>query len=161
MNYVITKLLKKLEDGIKESDVKHYYFGKPDVDNVFENIVGKGVIMVEPMTTSITSVTTGLQDEDTYSIAIHLVKKLTGNPRNAQIEPGAQYLTRVMEGRNEETGAFLTDTIRFVVRNNFKTLGLMETGVEIDYETDVFDIKGAFSATMTIGVIEHTTQPIL
>jgi hypothetical protein len=161
MNYVITKLLKKLEDGLNRNDVQYYYFGIPDVDNAFENIVGKGLIAVEPLSTSTTSITTGLQDEDTYSIAIHLTKKIRGNARNAQIEPGAQYLTRVMEGRDEDAGTALTNTIKYIVRNNFRTLGLMETGVEIDYESNIFDLEGAFSATMTIGVIEHTTQPIL
>lgn len=158
MNKFVTDLLKKLEDGISRKDVRHYRSGKSF--SSAKNRLNEGIIMINPLSTTVTPVTTGATDEDGFTVEIILAKNMQSKQyKSASKEAAAEYLMRVMEGR-DRGGGLSTNTIRYVVRTNFRNLGLNQEDISIEYDTEDVANLGAATATMTLTQIDHTSQLI-
>lgn len=158
MNQLITNMLRDLENGISKSDVQYYYFGKPLEPG--KDVLNGGAIMVMPVSTETRAVTTGITDEDLFTVQIMLAKNLQAEfYRNAQKESGAEFLTRVMEGR-DSNGVLQTNTIKHIVRSNFRQWGLKQEEVGIEYDTNDVSLEGAATAVMTVTQLDHTSQSV-
>lgn len=158
MNDLIEDILKNLEDVIDKKDVVYFDYGKQRL--LSKTKLKHGAIMISPVSTGIRPVTTGVTDEDSYSIEIILAKNLQDKYYvNAQKETAAKFLVRLMEGR-DASKILKTDTIRYVVRTNFKNTGLLQSDISIEYDSGDVDNNGAATATMTLTQIDHTTQPV-
>lgn len=158
MNHFIDLILRDLENGLDKQDVQYFHFGKPY--EMPKELVINGAIAVEPVSTDISPVTTGITDEDLYTVRIILLKNTQGEVyKNAQKETGAQFLTRVMEGR-DSAGTLQTNTIRHIVRSNFRQWGLLQPEVGIEYDTNDSNVEGVASAVMTLQQLSHTSQSV-
>jgi len=159
MNYVINQILKDLENELNSRDVQYFFFGKPETE-VSKDVFNKGAVFVSPLNTGIVAVTTGITDEETHSIEIILAKNMqTKVYKNAQQETGVSFLTKVMDGRDENNNV-LTDTIRYIVRRHLREYGIRQPAVSIEYDTEQFKAEGVVTATMTMTQEEHYAQQI-
>lgn len=157
MNEIINAIIEDLGNVIAKKDIQYYFFGKPS--NISNDMLLKGVVMIEPVGTSVESVTTGITDEDTNELTIWVVKQLRGLPNNAQIETGAQFMVRLIE--NKTNGNLETNTIRYVIRRNLRQYGLMQAGFSVEYDVDEVDNDGAVTAKINLSVLAHTNQSII
>lgn len=158
MNNIIGKILDDLEDSINKNDVKYFYFGKPyAVDN---NILNAGALFVTPVRTDVESVTTGLKDHASNEIEIVLAKNVKPSfYKDAQKDAGHSFLTRVMEG-TDESGALLTNTVRYIIRNKMRDYGILQDSMSIEYDDRKFEYDGCVTATMRITQVVEQSQPI-
>ena len=159
MNYIINKIITALKNGLDKNDVQYFYFGHSYA--LAADALNKGVIEVIPLTSDIESATTGTMDQNTNTIKIVLIKSFkTDAYINAQRETSADYLTRVVDGR-EADGSLKTNSIRYIVRSNMRNFGTVQRGMSIEYLTDDSDYQGAATATITITQEELNTQPLI
>jgi len=152
MDLLIRKVLTTLENNLEKKDVRYYIYGKPFA--LSDSIAEKGAILVQPLSTNIEPISTGLRDEETFNLSIILVKQLKNRfNRNAQIESGAEFLTEVMEGRQNDS-ALKSTSIRDVVRKSFNEWGIRQESVSITYDSEEYPrALGVVTATMAVSVI--------
>jgi hypothetical protein len=158
MNYLINKILEDLESNLNKKDVQYYIFGRPY--HLPASELEKGVIMVEPISTSVQAVTTGITDEETKEVQIILAKVVKDDfYKNSSKETGSAYLTRIFENK-DTSNQLQTDTIRYIVRNNLRQWGLLQPQITINYSGQVFEEapEGTVTGIMTISTIDHFTQ---
>lgn len=159
MTHLIEALLRDLENNIPKQDVQYYIWGKPD--NISKEALIKGVIMIRPRTTVVRPISTGPKDKDDNTLEVILGKSMqTDVYQNAQIETGDKFCNRIMDGRNAD-GSLRNDTIRYVVRNNYKNYGILQPEIRIDYDTnEITAPDGIVTATMVISQSDLFNQII-
>lgn len=156
MEATINKVIQYLEAGLDKKDVAYFHVGVPY--DLSEAELLRGCITVAPVNESVISVTTGITDEETKTIAVTLAKVMKNDfYANAKKESGVQYLMRVIESR-EEQNVLKTNTIRYILRNNMRNLGLLQSGFDIAYDTNAVPNLGAATATITFTVTDHNYQ---
>lgn len=159
MDNLIENILTKLEDGLNKKDVQHFLYGV-GLETIPKSMANQGVIVVNPISTDIEPVTTGVTDEESYSLEIILVKNTqTEFYQNSQKEGSIKYLVRIMEGRDAGKG-LSTNTVRYIIRTNFRNFGLLQNNISIEYDTDDVNGLGLVTATMTLTQVDHTSQLI-
>lgn len=159
MNYIIDLILQDLENKIDKQDIQYYFAGFPET-NISKDLYLKGVICVRPVKTNTVAVTTGITDESLNIIEIIVAKSMqTKVYTDAQQETGEYFLARVMDGRRAD-GSLLSNTVRYVVRNNLKKYGSRQPEIEIVYNDKKVDIQAVVTATMTVSQEEHENQLI-
>lgn len=159
MNHLINKILVDLRaNELLKKDVKHFFFGHSYA--LSGDMMAQGVIEVIPVSTSVASQTTGLQDQSVHELQIVLIKNMkTQAYKNAQVETGLDYLNRVMDGRQPD-GAPNTNSIRYIIRNNMRNYGTVQRDISIDYQPEDPNYEGAASATLSVTQEEFNVQPI-
>lgn len=162
MNYLINKMLRSFEDNLDKKDIQYYYFGKPW--SLPKGVLDKGVLIVHPIETNVSAVTSGITDQETMSVRIIVAKNVQDEfINNAQRETGVGYLSRVFENKSD-TNQLQANTVRYVIRNNFRTWGIMqEVDLNFEYDTNELDniAEGAVTGGVNLTVIDHFAQPIL
>lgn len=160
MIYLINRMLTDFEAGISAQDIQYFYFGMPY--SLSKQVLDKGILIVQPVSTDIKPITTGLRDEEMKSVKIIIAKSvLNDNYMNAQKETGIQYLIRVIEGKNEDN-SLKTDTVRYVIRNKYRTWGVNQQQMTINYDTNELATaaQGVVTATIMLSVRDIVTQSI-
>jgi hypothetical protein len=160
MNYVINKMLEDLEAGLPKKDVQYYIFGRPY--QLAEAELEKGVLMIEPVSTTVQSVTTGITDEENKEIKIFLAKIVKDRfYANAQKETGSAYLARIFENK-DASNQLQADTVRYIVRENLRQWGLLQPTISIDYTVSFEQApEGTVAGAMTISTLDHFSQPLV
>lgn len=149
------KLKQLLEAGLSTKDVQYFNIGKPY--SIADQVLDKGIIYIEPISTDIESLTTGITDGDDSSVKIVLAKSVKDEfVKNAQKESATAYLARVMDGKNA-SGQVLTNTIRYIVRTNMRQLGITQSGINITYDSQEIENApaGTVTATLTVSQQDH------
>lgn len=160
----MTHLLQRIEQILKQSvprtDIAHYFYGNPSFEDP-KSLLLDGIIAIEPIATNIQSVTTGLDDSHTYTIAIHVKKYVQLSVyTNAYKETAAGFMTSLIEGRNDD-GSLLETSIAYILRKNIRMLGVLQPSLTVEYETDQTETLGGATATITLEVVDHHPQTIL
>lgn len=156
MNYIINKIIADLKANIDSKDVQYVYFGHSYALSV--DVLNKGVIEVIPVSSDISSITTGTIDLNVNTIHIVLLKNFkTEAYINASRESAADYLTRVVDGRLAD-GSLKTDSIRYILRNNMRDYGTIQRSMAIEYSSQDSNYEGAASAKITLIQEEHNNQ---
>jgi hypothetical protein len=160
MNTYLETIKNSLQAVISKNDIQHYYIGKP---NSFSKVnADRGILVIEPVSTDIQSITTGLNDREDLSIRIIIAKQIQEfSVRNAEKESGSQWLMRVMDGREPDNRP-KTNTIRYVVRSNYRQWSTMQPSVNIDYESTNLEnfAEGLVEATLTVQLTGIFQQPV-
>lgn len=139
MNVLLETIKTDLEAALKGKDIQYFIIGNPEniTEMTAKEVINKGALFVYPEKTSIGSVTTGLQEQESHSLHFVLVKNIQeGFYTNAQKESGFMYLARILDGRNADR-SLKTNTVRYVVRNNMRRWGIKQGELDIDYDTKV------------------------
>lgn len=160
MNYLINKMLLDLEAGLKGKDIQYFYFGVPY--SLSEKALDEGVLMIRPVSTDIDSAATGLRDKETKRVRIIVAKSMKADVyKNAQKETGDKFMTRIFENK-DESNQLQSNTIRYIVRTNFKRWGILQEEMNIQYNTNEIDgvPMGVAIAGADLTVIDHYVQPI-
>lgn len=160
MEYLAGKILEALKSRLSKKDVQKFMFGINE-DKVGQVELNNGLIVVNPATTDIKAITTGITDEYTHNIEIILGKssRLESN-KKADTEGGKAYLTRVMEGTDENNN-LLTNTVMFAIREQYRKFGIQQLNCNINYQDKRFNHEGSVSAVLTLSNIKHQVQYIL
>ena len=158
MDFVINKILDKLKEDMEKKDITHFFFGKPD--EIDEVTATAGMIYINPITTEINSLTTGMQDQDTFNLEIGIIKKTTKDMyKNPKKESVMSFLVRIMEGRDPQN-VLKTNTIRYIVRNQMRQFGSRQDTISIEYDTKEYGKEDIATAKMNLKQIGITNQPI-
>lgn len=160
MNVYLDTIKNSLELIIPKTDIQHYFIGKP---NSFSKVnADRGICVIEPVSTDIVSVTTGLQDREDLAIRIIIAKQIQEYAvRNAEKESGAQWLMRVMDGREPDRSP-KTISVRYIARNNFRQWSNLQPATNIDYESNNLEnfAEGLVEATLTLQLTGIFQQPV-
>lgn len=160
MNRLLEQIKTDLEANVSKKDVQYYLIGMPV--SISKQTLDAGVVVVEPRSTSVSSVTTGVREQETHIVDIVLLKNVQDRSEfDNQRESGKAYVTRVMDARNAN-GSLKVGSIREVVRRNMRTWGIMQGDLEIQYsESDNENIPlGTVIATITLPQVDIVTQNI-
>lgn len=156
MDYLINKIIEKLEDGLDRKEIRHVFFGKPS--NLNDQTVREGVVCVVPDTSTYTRIATGGLDNEEHSIRIILLKAIqTEYNRDSGTDLLSPWLVRQMDGRNAQN-ELVDTTIRNIIRSNFRIFGQHQEDVIIEYDTDEFSKSNWVTATMTVPQITFKVQ---
>jgi hypothetical protein len=150
MTYLLNRIKEILEAGLDKKDVQYYNIGKPFA--IADAVLAGVIIYLEPVSTDVVSITTGIGDMSDNTIKIVLAKTVKDQfVKNAQKESGQAYLTRVMDGR-DGSGNVLANTIRYLIRTNMRNLGITQGAVNIAYDTQEIENgpEGLVTATLTV-----------
>ena len=108
-----------------------------------------GMIIVNPVSTDITPISTGVIDKDADVIEIILVKNFkTSTYQNASQAGDVEFLTRVMRGKDANNN--LVNSIVYIVRSNFKKYGINQPSLSINWNDGRFNKEGLVAATLTL-----------
>lgn len=130
MDKLVNSIITNLKAGLPDLVV---FLGR--VRSIDKAALNQGVIFVCPESSIIEAVTTGIRDKETNRVCIVLAKSVQDlNYQNAESVTGIDYMMRVMDGRNDDRSP-LSNTIRTIVRQNFKTWGLRQPRVTITYDS--------------------------
>lgn len=148
MNYCVPLMIEDLKNGISAKEVRNYYYGVPeelgDID------LTSGVIMVNPVSTEIMPVATGVLDKDEDIIEIIVAKSYkTSIYQNASNAGDMAFLTRIMRGKDSNND-ILTNSIVYIIRNNFRRYGLNQPSMSINWNENRFNKEGVIAATLTL-----------
>jgi hypothetical protein len=154
MNYVINQIKDDLE-GLE--GIQYLYFGEPE--SLGSEVIGKGAIAINPLTTDIVPITTGTTDEYVFNIELVVYKLVRGTAKNAQEESGDEFMTRIVEGRAAD-GSLLTNSIVQILKRNQRSYGIQITDISVVYDSSRSDIEGAVTATINVGILKHEQQLI-
>lgn len=158
MTGLIKKLKTDLENGISKQDVQYYYLGIPD--DLAKDQLLKGVIAINAKQQSVNAVTTGITELENNEIEVILLKSMqTQVYKNAQIETGQWFTTRVMCGTDDSMN-LLTNTIRYIVRKFMKSYGSRQPQIQIVIDDKRVNVEGCVTATLTV-TQENLVQQIL
>ena len=161
MTYYITQILEDLENEMSDRDVQFFISGLPETQ-ISEKLLSGGVVFVNPISTDLTAVATGVVDEGSHEIEIILARSMkTQAYQNASQETGAAYLARVMDGRDADN-TIQTNTIRYIIRSHMQDYGMRQPDVTITYNDDRLEniAEGVVTATMTVTIEDHYAQQI-
>lgn len=148
MNYAIPKIIEDLRNGISEKDVRTYLYGLPL--EAGEMVANGGCIIVNPVTTAITPIATGVIDRDEDDIEIILLKTYkTSVYQNASQAGDVEFLTRIMRGKDQNNN-LLTNSIVYIIRSNCKRYGLNQPSLSIDWNDNRFNKEGIVAATLRL-----------
>jgi len=146
MNYAIPKIIEDLRGVISKNDVQTYMYGRP---LELGDTLG-GMVIVNPVSTEIKPIATGVLDQDEDTIEIILVKSFkTSVYQNASQSGDVEFLTRVMRGKDANNN-LLTNSIVYVVRNNFRSYGINQPSMTINWSDNRFNKEGIVVATLTL-----------
>lgn len=146
MNYAIPKMIEDLKASISKSDVATYMFGLP---LELGDTLG-AMIIVNPSSTTITPIATGMIDEDEDTIEVILVKNYkTTTYQNASQAGDMEFLTRVMRGKDANND-LLGSSIVSILRSNFKRYGINQPQFSINWNDNRFEKEGLVASTLTI-----------
>jgi len=156
MENTINKIIEYLRAGLDKTDVAYFHVGNPY--DLSEAELLRGCITVTPVSETVEAVTTGVTDQEVKTIEITIAKVLKNDfYGNAKKESGIQYLLRVIEARGTNN-ELKTNTIRYILRNNLRNLGLLQSGFNIVYDTNAISNLGAASASITFAIMDHNHQ---
>ena len=155
MNWLIEQILEDLENELNEQDVRYFIFGLET--ELSKNMLTDGVIMVKPISSGISAVTTGITDEEVHEVEIILARNVQTKVYKSTQETGDQYLTKVMDGRDSCNNP-LKNTVRYIIRSHMQDYGLRQPEISITYNDE--RIEGVTTATMRITQENHYSQPI-
>lgn len=148
MNYAIPKIIEDLKAGISKNDVQLYMYGMPQEVGDFNGI--GGMIIVNPVTTDVTPIATGMIDKDEDNIEIILVKSYkTSIYQNASQAGDVEFLTRVMRGKDSNNN-LMTNSIVYIVRKFFKDYGTNQPTMSINWNDTRFNKEGIVAATLSL-----------
>ena len=139
-------MIEDLKNGISKNDVQFYMYGEP----LEVGEITGGLIIVNPVTTEITPKATGVIDQDSDIIEIILVKNFkTSAYQNASQAGDVEFLTRVMRGKDSNND-LLSNSIVSIIRSNFKSYGINQPSLSIDWSDKRFQKEGLVAATLTV-----------
>ncbi len=146
MNYAIPKIIEDLKNTISKVDIQQYMYGMPQ--ELGDNI--GGLIIVNPVNTTITPMATGIIDQDEDVIEVVLAKSYkTSVYQNAAQAGDVEFLTRIMRGKDINND-FLSNSIVYIIRSNFKRYGINQPSLSINWHDNRFSKEGLVAATLTI-----------
>jgi hypothetical protein len=160
MNYVLNLIKESLESSLYKKDVQYFSIGVPFAINL--DILERGIVILQPVATTIEPVATGMIDNESKQINIILAKNVQDEfTKNAQKESGTAYLVRVMENKTS-LNELEANTIRYVVRNNLPKWGLLQPEVSISYDDNAIENlpMGSVTATLSLTVDDHMNQAL-
>lgn len=161
MQYLINKIKTTLEQSLDKKDIQYVVIG--GLDQISKAMLDKGVVVLLPISTEVSSITTGIRDMERKVVKFVIGKNIQNQfNKNAQRESGQEYLMRVMEGNNADN-TLITTSLRYIIRQNFRVWGVQQDSLSIDYMTDELQdvAEGAITGSMQFTVIDSVIQPII
>lgn len=159
MNKIIPAIIEIFKNGLSANDVNHYMFGVPTEVGDLVGLVG--TIFVAPVTTDLNAETTGVLDRRSEEIEIILATTAKMDVyENPTYEGAMGYITRIMDGKNAD-GSPRTDSITYLLRSNFRNLGLRQPRLTIDWNDRRFEKEGIVAATLRLTQETIESQPII
>lgn len=161
MNLLMDQIKTDLENAINKKDVVYVYIGNSEAAS--KQNLEKGIIVLQPLNTTLTPVTTGILVEGVGNFKIIFAKSIQDEINtNAQRESGTEWLMRVMEGRNSD-GTLQSNTGAYVVLSNLRKWGKLQNSVQINYDTnDILDTAGGvIQGNITIAQRDIFNQSLL